>query len=106
MRWFQKKIDQAEANANEEWKRAAYDRVRWLAERRRIFTSEDVILWLESKSYKTKEKRALGAIMQYYQRNGYIKALGWTTAKRRERHNAPVRVWESLINDNPWREHE
>ena len=104
MWWFQRKIDQVEQNANEAWKRAAYDRVRDLAQTRWFFTSEDVLSWLADNGYKTKDNRALGAIMQHYQKEGVIEARGWSTAKRRERHHAPVRVWQSLVKDNPWKD--
>ena len=96
MRWFQKQIDQVAENANEAWKKAAYRRVRDLAKTRQWFTSEDVLTWLDQRGYKTKDKRALGAIMQHYQKDGWIAPAGWTTAKRRERHYAPIRRWESL----------
>ena len=94
--WFQKRIDDVEKNANEAWKAAAYRRVRCLAESRMWFTSEDVLTWLEQRGYKTKDKRALGGVMQHYQRDGWIVAAGWTTARRKERHHAPVRRWQSL----------
>lgn len=93
--WFQKKIDQAQDNANEEWKKAAYRRVRCLAESRQWFTSEDVLTWLDQRNYKTRDKRALGAVMQHYQKAGWITPAGWVTAKRKERHHAPVRRWQS-----------
>lgn len=97
MWWLKRKIDQVADNANEAWKQAAYRRVRDLSRTRQWFTSEDVLTWLDQRGYKTKDKRALGAIMQHYQRDGWIAPAGWTTARRKERHNAPVRRWESQI---------
>lgn len=95
--WFKKQIEQAEENADKAWKEAAHRRVRYLAKNKRHFTSEDVITWLDKRGYKTKDNRALGAIMQHYQKEGWIKAHGWTEASRKTRHHAPVRVWHSLV---------
>lgn len=97
VRWFQNKIDQVEQNASEAWKEAAHRRVRWLAHNKSNFTSEDVLTWLGQRGYKTKDTRALGAIIQHYNREGWIKATGWTACKRR--HDAPIRVWTSLIKE-------
>ena len=95
--FWRHKIEESEVNANEAWKDAADRRVRYLAQNKRMFTSEDVLTWLDRRGYKTKDNRALGAIMQRYAKSGWIKACGWTTATRRERHNAPVRMWLSQI---------
>ena len=90
-------IKSVEENAHEAWKAAADRRVRFLAQNKRMFTSEDVLTWLDRRGYKTKDNRALGAIMQRYSREGWIKPCGWVNATRRERHNAPVRTWLSLV---------
>lgn len=94
---FQGKIDDAFEASDPDWRRAAQKRVRHLAEHYDTFTSEDVITWLERHGYRTRDKRALGSIMQQCARAKMIKAKGYAPAVRPQRHKAPVRVWQSLI---------
>lgn len=96
---FQDKIDGCLLASDKEWREAAAGRVRQLALNNQTFTSEAVLVWLDEHGYHTKDKRALGAIMQSFAKAGIIRAHGYAAALRPERHKAPVRVWESLIRD-------
>lgn len=99
---FENQIADCFLASDKEWKEAARQRVRQLAESQQRFTSEAVLVWLDEHGYKTKDKRALGAIMQAYAKAGIIKPAGYAQALRQERHGAPVRVWESLIRNPEW----
>lgn len=85
-------------NAGTAWKRAAADRVRSLAKRRKYFTADDVIEWLDNNGIVTGENRALGAIMQSASRMGLIKHTNeFRRCRRPGRHGGTVAVWESMI---------
>jgi len=94
---FDSQVQDCFLASDSDWRKAADRRVRDLALEKQFFTSEAVLVWLEEHGYKTKDKRALGAIMQHYAKAGIIRAHGYAQALRPERHKAPVRVWESLI---------
>lgn len=94
---FQNQIDDCMLASDKEWREEARKYARLLAELRQTFTSEMILNHLDKNGYKTKDNRALGAIMQSLVRDGVIKPIGYTQATRPERHKAPVRVWESLI---------
>lgn len=98
---FEQKIIDCADSSNKEWKEEATRYAHLLAERRQTFTSEMILVYLERNGFKTKDNRALGAILQAMVRNKEIKPLGYTQAQRKERHNAPVRVWESQIVKEP-----
>lgn len=95
---FEDQIQGSFLASDMEWRQAATKRVHQLVSSQKTFTSEAVLVWLEENGYKTKDKRALGHIMQTFAKNGIIRAKGYTQALRPERHKAPVRVWESLVS--------
>ena len=80
-------------HANAAWMMAAEKRVKYLANRKEQFTSEDVLNYLAKKGYKTHDNSALGSIMLRYSKDGKIKKLGWKQSTRKARHGAPVRIW-------------
>lgn len=96
---IQAKIDQAEANADSEWRIRAEEYTAYLATKRKLFTSDDILIWLDDHGYHTgtKSSSALGAVMRRLKADGAIEPVGWRTSIRASRHKAPVRVWRSLI---------
>lgn len=79
--------------ADKDWKLMAERRIAQLALRKMPFTSEDIIRYLEYRGLETPDMRALGGIFLKYANSKEIKSVGWTIATRKERHNAPIRVW-------------
>jgi hypothetical protein len=79
--------------ADKDWKIMAERRIAELAMRKMPFTSEDIIRYLEYRGLETPDMRALGGIFLKYANSKEIKSVGWTIATRKERHNAPIRVW-------------
>jgi hypothetical protein len=85
-------------HADTDWKRAAADRVYWLAKHRHEFTADDVIEFLDAKGITTGNNSALGAIMQAAQRMGIITNSGHFKESRRPvQHSKPLRIWHSNI---------
>lgn len=79
--------------ADEDWKTMAERRIAQLALRKMPFTSEDIIRYLEYRGLETPDMRALGGVFLKYSNSKEIKPVGWAQATRKERHNAPIRVW-------------
>jgi hypothetical protein len=79
--------------ADKDWRIMAERRIAQLAMRKMPFTSEDIIRYLEYRGLETPDMRALGGIFLKYANSKEIKSVGWTIATRKERHNAPIRVW-------------
>lgn len=85
-------------NADTQWKRAAAERLRYLVENRKTFTSDDILTYLEAKGIVTGDNRAMGALMQSASRVGLICATErFVRCKRPSRHGAPIMVWESQV---------
>lgn len=95
--YIQKKIDQAEGNADSEWRIRAEEYTAYLATKKKAFTSEDVIVWLDDHGYHTKNLSALGAIFRRLKDQGAIEPAGYITSRRASRHHAPIRLWKSKI---------
>lgn len=88
-------IDRVDRNADEEWKREAYEMVCVACSRYTEFTTDTIWSMLARTSLTTHEPRAMGAIMRKAQRDGLIKATGqYTTSTRPECHKRPVMIWE------------
>lgn len=79
--------------SDKDWKLIAERRIAELALRKTPFTSEDIIRYLEYRGLETPDMRALGGVFNKYKNSKEIKSVGWTIATRKERHNAPIRVW-------------
>lgn len=85
-------------NANTSWKKLAAKKLMEVANTKKLFTSDDILMPLEAEGIVTKDNRAIAAILQAASRMNLIKATGiFLTCKRRSRHYAPIRQWESLI---------
>lgn len=96
-KYINDKIEQAEANADSEWLIQAEEYTAYLATKKRTFTSEDVIVWLDDHGYHTSNLSALGAVFRRLKGQGAIEPIGYATSRRASRHHAPVRMWKSLI---------
>ena len=94
----QEGIELVYKHANTTWKRAAADRLRWLVENRRMFTSDDILEHLEAKGIVTGDNRAIAAILQSAGRVGLISSTDkFVRCRRPSRHGAPIMVWESNV---------
>ena len=95
----QKKVEGMETayrNADTSWKRAAVEYLQHLIDTRRLLTSEDVVLHLNSVGIVTGENRAMGAIIKAFERAGQITSTGrFVESRRPECHKGAVRVWQS-----------
>ena len=95
-------IDRVEQHAAPEFLDVAYTAVRRLAATRATFTTDDVWRLIEEAdpAPATHEPRAMGAVMRFAKRDGYVVPLDeWTLSTRPECHRRPVRVWASRIYD-------
>lgn len=91
-------IRRADAGATWQWKEAALQAIRRVAERKATLTSEDV--WDEGLTCEgAGDGDALGPVMRKAAKLGYIKATGQfeIKTKRAQRHNNPKRVWASCL---------
>lgn len=85
-------------HASTTWKRAAADRLYSVIQKQEFFTSDDVLIPLEKDGEVTGDNRAIAAILQAFSRAGLITATDrFITCKRKSRHHAPVRVWQSKL---------
>lgn len=91
-------IEDAYVNAEIDWLLSA-EKILWgLCRKRKFVTSDDVLTQLEYKGKHTHNNSALGGVFMRAKNNGWIKPHGFTQSRRRSRHSAPVRVWQSLVN--------
>lgn len=91
-------IDQVEEHAQEEWKKAAYNVVVYIAKHRVEFTTDAVWSLLDRISFVTHENRAMGAIMRRAANRGVCVRTDRTTQSvRPECHRRPIRIWRSLM---------
>ena len=86
----------AYASSKNDWRIMAERRIGQLAKRKNPFTSEDIIRYLEYRGLETPNLSALGAMFKSRANAKEIKAVGWQTATRKERHKAPIRVWRGV----------
>ena len=86
------------AHADGEWKTVALDAVKQVAQRKREFTTDDVLAAMQDAPVWTHELRALGPVMTRAAAAGYIRATDRFVASASvSRHRAPKRVWSSQI---------
>ena len=90
-------IDDAYDNSNLEWRLEAENILWKLCRSHRFVTSDDVMSQLENKGVETHNGSALGGVFVKAKNNGWIKEYGFSQSRRRSRHQAPIRVWKSLI---------
>jgi len=91
-------VQRVEDNADEEWKRAALEQVRAVAQRQQTLTVDDVQARMQILDVTTHEGRAMGAVMLEARRRGWIESTGRTTqSKQKQCHAGPRTVWRSLL---------
>jgi hypothetical protein len=78
---------------DQEWCETAYGLVYALAKKGEPFTSEDVTDELGPPPGGS-DPRALGGILRAAREAKLIMATGWTSARRKSRHKAPIRIWK------------
>ena len=92
----QMSIDLSYENANEVWKREAKAAVHILIRRGEDFSVDQVVELLDRLGVTTRNMSALGAIMQKFSRDGYIRFIRYTPSQRASRHSSVVRVWRPV----------
>jgi hypothetical protein len=82
-------------DAQPDWNDQALIAILQLAKRGTEFTSEDVLTMtgLPSGTVGQHKNNASGAIMNKAARAGWIRKVGYTTAKRKESHGAVLALW-------------
>jgi hypothetical protein len=93
----QEAIDAVEAASSKKFLEKAYAAGAMLARRGVTFTSADIRDLLDSRypGLKTKDDRALGAVMRSLSRDGVIEKTPMMRASGRTRnHNRPMAVWQ------------
>jgi hypothetical protein len=91
-------IERVEEHANDRWIAEVRDVVRLLASCRHEFTTDDVWLQVDRLDVTTHEPRAMGAVMRFAARSGWVTATDRVVSSLRpECHCRPVRVWQSLL---------
>lgn len=84
-------IAQVERNADSEWLKQARIHVLMVADRKGVFTADDV--W-DSGLPRVREPRALGTVMVALCREDKIHPTGtYVNTRRASRHHAPIREW-------------
>jgi hypothetical protein len=94
-------VHRVDEHAEEDWKAAALDAVRFIAEKRDVFTT-DAVWWLlgQQDVEPPHEERALGAVMQAAARQGWIAPTDRTRKSIRPAcHARDLRIWRSLLRE-------
>lgn len=94
---IQEKIDQAEANADSEWRIRAEEYAAYYATKHKFMTTDDILIWLDDHGYHTKNNSAIGAVMRRLKDSGAIVFAGYRPSRRPSRCQNAVRVWKSQI---------
>lgn len=92
-------VARVDAHAEDAWKLAALDAIYFIARRYDEFTT-DAVWWLlaQAEVQAPHEERAMGAVVQSAQRQGWIQRTERThKSVRPECHTRDLRVWRSLI---------
>lgn len=90
-------IRRADAYADKEWKVAALEAVKAVANANGRFTANEVWEELAKGGASTAEPRALGAIFRKARKLGWIQPTNeYLPSKIPQQHRRPIRVWESL----------
>jgi hypothetical protein len=86
-------IARAKQAADPTWYQAAVSAVLMCAELGEPFTADDVWARIPDE-YRTREPRALGAVMRLLSEQGVIESTGgWRESSRPQAHARPMRVW-------------
>jgi len=96
-------IDQVEAGASEEWKRAATEAVIFVCQMRLEFTTDAIWALLDKRRITPpREPRAMGAIMRQAVRDGVCMTTDRTSKSVRvDCHRRPLQVWRSRCFKDP-----
>lgn len=90
-------VSTAGANANPEWVQRARDVITTLAATREEFTTDDVWARLDGRA-ETHERRALGAVVRWAEREGLIRKTDrYLPSTRAECNGRPIAVWASAL---------
>lgn len=91
-------IAKGKAGAEPVWLAEAEKAVRRVSSGGKRFTADDVMAILEGVGVKTRDKRALGGVMDGMRRRGEVVPLmEFVATSRKSRHAAPIRVWQGAV---------
>jgi len=96
-------IGQADAHANDAWRELARGAVYRVAQQLEWFNSEDVWrdIQTQASTAVTHDHRAMGPVMLYARRCGWIEKVDATRPAQQMAHNRPMQIWRSLIYGAP-----
>lgn len=84
--------------ADKDWKTAANEALRFVAERQETLTSKDVFDELDKTTFTTRENRAMGSIMAEAKKLGIITPTNLCEdIVRSSGHKGVARVWKSNL---------
>ena len=89
-------IAEAGHHANTAWSREAVATVKLLIHMDRDFTADDVWRILDEKGVTTHERRALGAVINDFNKSGRIRSITARKSIRRENHGRYITVWRPM----------
>lgn len=93
----EKAIERAKEAADPTWYQAAVSAVLMCADLGEQFTADDVWGRIPDEC-RTKEPRALGAVMRLLVEQGVIESTGgWRESSRPQAHARPMRVWRGRL---------
>lgn len=97
-------IAQVEANANDQWKEAAFAAVQRVCRKKQTFFTDDV--WkefhasdgIEKSEFGTHDRRAMGAVIKRAEREGLCENTGqFRPSSRKSTHRSPRSLWRSKV---------
>lgn len=92
----QEGIELVYRHADSYWKKAASEQLLEVAQKQREFTSDDILVPLETRGVTTGDYRAIAAVLQAAARMGLIVGTErFVRCRRKSRHGAPIMVWRS-----------
>ena len=89
-------IEQGIENAAVDWKSYAMECVIAVARRKELFTVNDVRDLVKHSPFQTHDRRAMGGVMKYSQRMGFIEPSGGEIVNKTG-HGTKIQIWKSLI---------
>lgn len=89
----------AQAHADAEWKKDAYNAVKWCAAHYKEFSTNEVWDRLQASTSSTHEHRAMGPVMMRAARRGLVTNTNRVvTSKIPYQHGRKVALWRSCIH--------
>ncbi len=95
----QPSIDQADDNADEDWREVAQDCLHMLAETMDEITADDLVEALEKKEVQTHNPSATGPVFIRARNRGWIKNADRQVQSRIPRRHRKITVWKSLLRE-------